>query len=558
MPSVAREGLPQDIVAIFHASFHPTQGNVIDWSLKASDDVDLNGVEFCCLPSGLHLIDHDVVYFTKGARHGVCVFRKRVTTEDGHRGFRLSSLGILLAESSRPRSWRHLSALKELVNTIYDSIEARGISEPVDSDWDPARQFFEERKVRTSDLSGADVWSGWDQEFDGPDAEPSSCTPTLHLAHFLRLMGASILTLYKHVLGRRRILLYTQPPVEAACNFCQVAADMVYEDQVDGDLSQTAGPSSGPDTRNPKLKSKHQKGIKVLGMVTLHDIRKLAEESADGRGWIACTTDALFLERPQYYDLIIDLTTSAVSKSARPTCQISRLQAQSNGRSPVFRLSTVRFTWSDVKLWTELDRLLQLDADEAQHSLPHYHTCTNQQGSGTTRSAPQWTDPWRLYEDACLVCAGLWMGTWRSAPSLNSWGRVRLEGDDDLSRPSATASTSSHTRLMKSSTTPSSTSPGPGDDAARTRLVLTTCALLQTFHANTAALLARLAAHVPRTPGPVVLTPRDIAAFELGPLSSVDARFLEWLVAEYAGGRAVVVKKGWRDIFGLLFGFGGS
>ena len=25
------------LVAIFHASFHPTEGNVIDWSLKASD-----------------------------------------------------------------------------------------------------------------------------------------------------------------------------------------------------------------------------------------------------------------------------------------------------------------------------------------------------------------------------------------------------------------------------------------------------------------------------------------------------------------------------------------
>lgn len=24
-------------VAIFHASFHPTKGNLIDWSLKASD-----------------------------------------------------------------------------------------------------------------------------------------------------------------------------------------------------------------------------------------------------------------------------------------------------------------------------------------------------------------------------------------------------------------------------------------------------------------------------------------------------------------------------------------
>jgi hypothetical protein len=26
-------------VAIFHASFHPTKGNLVDWSLKASDGV---------------------------------------------------------------------------------------------------------------------------------------------------------------------------------------------------------------------------------------------------------------------------------------------------------------------------------------------------------------------------------------------------------------------------------------------------------------------------------------------------------------------------------------
>ena len=65
------------LVAIFHASFHPTQGNVLDWSLKTSDgasclnfcadiadcapDFDLSNVEFSCLPSGLHLIEEDVV-----------------------------------------------------------------------------------------------------------------------------------------------------------------------------------------------------------------------------------------------------------------------------------------------------------------------------------------------------------------------------------------------------------------------------------------------------------------------------------------------------------------
>jgi hypothetical protein len=70
------------IVAIFHASFHPTRGNILDWSLRASDginvpflahppgdtdralclDIQLDGVEFSSLPSGLHLVEQDVVY----------------------------------------------------------------------------------------------------------------------------------------------------------------------------------------------------------------------------------------------------------------------------------------------------------------------------------------------------------------------------------------------------------------------------------------------------------------------------------------------------------------
>ena len=66
-------------VAIFHASFHPTQGNIVDWSAKANDgaftnarqlctivseyytDLYLDGVEFCVLPSGLHTVDRDVM-----------------------------------------------------------------------------------------------------------------------------------------------------------------------------------------------------------------------------------------------------------------------------------------------------------------------------------------------------------------------------------------------------------------------------------------------------------------------------------------------------------------
>lgn len=36
------------------------------------------------------------------------------------RGYRLESLGILVAKSTRPRPWRHLTALKELSRKLED------------------------------------------------------------------------------------------------------------------------------------------------------------------------------------------------------------------------------------------------------------------------------------------------------------------------------------------------------------------------------------------------------------------------------------------------------
>lgn len=108
-------------------------------------------------------------YFTKDGQQGVCVFRRRKTSEEGHRGVRLSSLGILLAKSHRPRPWLHVNALKELTDSIYSSVEAAGSGslQPTTEHWEPARTFFEERKLRRSDLGGAGDWTGWSDELDG-------------------------------------------------------------------------------------------------------------------------------------------------------------------------------------------------------------------------------------------------------------------------------------------------------------------------------------------------------------------------------------------------------
>jgi hypothetical protein len=123
---------------------------------------------------------HPHSYFTKNSQRGVCVFYRRQTSEHGQRGFRLSSLGILLAHSVRPRPWRHLAALKALAQEIYASLwqeEGGCAREPQQDDWAPAQRFFDERRVRTADLGGAGEWQRWSEELGDRGNEVSFPSP---------------------------------------------------------------------------------------------------------------------------------------------------------------------------------------------------------------------------------------------------------------------------------------------------------------------------------------------------------------------------------------------
>lgn len=204
------------------------------------------------------------------------------------------------------------------------------------------------------------------------------------------------------------------------------------------------------------------------------------------------------------------------------------------------------------------------------------------------------------------------MGTWRRNSvvsystvdgNMANWGQVRLEGDDDLSvggsyvrslgmgiegRPAApsdldrelsgVSGSSKATRRVSGmsawskftgrDTNDRPTQLGSDEEDARLRKreqqTLLTLALLQTFHAHTINLLSKLSCYLPRTPVPaagdnlstIYLSPRDLYAFELGPLSGLDAQFIEWLGEEYGSrvGVRVVVRRGWKDLARLVLG----
>jgi len=172
-----------------------------------------------------------------------------------------------------------------------------------------------------------------------------------------------------------------------------------------------------------------------------------------------------------------------------------------------------------------------------------------------------------MYEDMCVVCAGICMGAWRGGSNgvsglagAESYGGsvknpIRWDGKDEGIRAVGRGIEGRPVMPICDSTTSS---------GMLSRQVRTTLALLSIFHAHSEFLSERLsdlldeASPESASGTTLVLTPRDVMAMELGVLSDLDAKFLEWLAErnEKSGGRKVIVRKGWKDLLGVLLGLG--
>lgn len=591
-----------DVVAAFHTSFHFTQGNTLDWSITVDEAVYgglLDKVEFTSLPSGLHGVERDVVYFNKDGHEAVaCFWRKQNETKDDRRGYQMEAYGVLLERSAYPRPWRHVPTLK----TIHDK--------------DALENYFNLHRKPTASGSNSDSLPSppplsfdWEAEIlsssRSSSTASSSSHPLIHLPHLLRIVGPSFLTIYKHLLSRRRVLFLTAAPVEAACLLTKACVDVAFPDVVMGSAGENG---SGSATEDEAGLERDDRRPAVLGQVGLMDIDRLKAESQKGLGWIACTTDSIFKDRPALYDLIVDLTTATNSLSpsspsptiTRPTLHISRPSLSSTTASPkspqpatAYKLYLVRFTFSDVRLWTKIDKVLR------ECPVPHAHG-SHEHGKGKEK-ARGWADflPWKLYtyEDVCIVCASIWQ-------KGSDGGAIRLEGQDDaiLIGKGKTAPTDEQPRsttfLLSSSTrrrkplrrgserSASSSSSRSSSDSSTSSAerryadlppdIRTALMLLDIFHAQATFWMdglqdvivvhdatngvSKATQKQPATngskkdPATVPLYPSQLTGLQLSSLSEIDSHFAEWL-AQARFNRTAVVKRGWKDLVAAIVGW---
>ncbi|KAH9168547.1 hypothetical protein EDB89DRAFT_1991309 [Lactarius sanguifluus] len=117
----------------------------------------------------------------------------------------------------------------------------------------------------------------------------------------------------------------------------------------------------------------------VLCVIMLLNIDTLKRESHTDRSWIAWMTDAVYLEKPQYHGLVIDLTSHAPTERRATACPgLQRGQgavcaqaeapllhsAQHPERHKLIRIPRAQHRSSlDLGKWSELDRIPQFNAD---------------------------------------------------------------------------------------------------------------------------------------------------------------------------------------------------
>ncbi|KAH8815855.1 hypothetical protein F5884DRAFT_852325 [Xylogone sp. PMI_703] len=317
------------ISSLFLIYFDIKAGYTVAWK-RALPGVEVEGVvEYKSLPSGLHTVSEDLIYFIHESHAGLSAFINAPADEES-RNARMIAVGIMvpLSYGRLGRSWKHADMLKKMARELIVDTSNTKILE----------DFWEEHKStesvisRESDsalldspsfLSIQPTHSSQSKPKHGrnrlasdgtallpPGHNLSSYHPAWSLPHLLDTFGPLIFPLHRAALLRKRILIIGHAPVHETCNF-------VYDISVLSNIPLAVCDLLSPSAPPQKLKP--------LFSIGVHDIPFLGEELRGGKasattldsdaetagekdqGWIACTTDSILAMKKSLYDVLISM-----------------------------------------------------------------------------------------------------------------------------------------------------------------------------------------------------------------------------------------------------------
>ncbi|KAL2074590.1 hypothetical protein VTL71DRAFT_8368 [Oculimacula yallundae] len=329
--SLSNPDLPP-LSALFLIYFDIKAGYTIGWK-RSLPAVELEGVvEYKSLPSGLHTVKEDLIYFVHDNHAGLSAFINAPAAEES-RNARMIAVGIMvpLSYGRLGRSWKHAEKLKEMASELiidttqtevlekyWDEHKAQGPSPPLETTslldspsslkFKPVRAITGKPKGHGRNRSASDGTA-----LLPPGHNLSPYHPAWSLPRLLEAFGPLIFPLHRAALLRKRILITGHAPVQETCDF-------VYDISV---LSNT--PLAVSDLLAPTAPPQR---LRPLFSIGVHDIPLLEEdlrvskalasastpgsdisEARDepGCGWIACTTDSILAMKSALYDVLITM-----------------------------------------------------------------------------------------------------------------------------------------------------------------------------------------------------------------------------------------------------------
>ncbi|KAL8656720.1 MAG: hypothetical protein Q9210_000061 [Variospora velana] len=327
LPNAYTEEQPH-IAALFLILFDVKAGYTIAWKRSVPKLDITDSVEYKSLPSGLHNVEKDTVYFVHNDQYAGISFFINGKAAESERNALMLAVGALipLSYGRLGKSWRHVDGLRTLAN---DLVKDPSNTDPLEDYWQEHQYHEDDEASRPSSREGSPtaMREKRRRRKSSPSGQPrtrnravssasalappgqtlSAHHPALSLSTFLDTLGPLVLPLYKAALLRKRILLVGQAPVEVACNF-------VYSISILSTLPSALHsllPLSPLPTRLRPLFSVGVHDIPTLstGSRTSQPAESLASEG-QAYGWVACTTDGILGLKDHLYDTLVTLPPS--------------------------------------------------------------------------------------------------------------------------------------------------------------------------------------------------------------------------------------------------------
>ncbi|KAL6238931.1 hypothetical protein BDW75DRAFT_199927 [Aspergillus navahoensis] len=363
--TAAAEALP-GIAALFVIHFDVKAGYMVTWK-RTIPGVEVEGaVEYKSLPSGLHNVSEDLVYFVHEQYAGISAFINQ-PADESERNAKMFSIGVLVPLSSGRlgKSWRHASKLKELAQHYSEhAFDTHRLSEywetheisanetsaapdsPLESPLSLRLRAHDDRPdplQRRRAISDAIIL-----ETSRPALTPFH--PASSLPDFLDSFGPLLFPLYRAALLRRRVLFMAEAPVQVPCNY-------VYDLSLLASLPNSLLPLLPPD-RLPSLRPRALFNVGVYDIPYLSSFIGGSADSERDNAWIACSTDSVLSMKPELFDILVTLPPSHSKNAAGKAYPTISVFPPSLDKKPPQR-TELKATQRDVRRYTTLRKGLR-------------------------------------------------------------------------------------------------------------------------------------------------------------------------------------------------------